>query len=106
LRLGQESQKWVKIKKEFRDRTADSCRLRYSYLKYGDELVQEYEIILKIFKKYNDGKSELKLADPEILENPENIYQHLSELENNLRELLCRRLEIKHGLNLFVYKLE
>jgi len=71
-----------------------------------DELVQEYETMLKIFEKYNNGKSELKLADPEILENLEDIYQYLSELEKNLRELLCRLLEIKHGSDLSVYKFE
>jgi len=106
LRLRQEGWKWVEIKEEFRGRTADSCRLHHDYLECVDELVQEYETMSKIFKKYNDGKSELKLADLETLESLENIHQHLSELEKNLQELLCRRLEIKHGSDLSVYKLE
>ena len=71
-----------------------------------NKLVQEYETISKIFKKYNDGKSELKLANLETLEHLENIHQHLSELEKNLRELLCKRLEIKHDSDLSIYKLE
>jgi 5-methylcytosine-specific restriction endonuclease McrA len=106
LRLRQEGWRWVEIKKEFPGRTADSCRSRHGYLKCVNELFQEYETMSKIFEKYNDGKSELKLANLETLENLENIHQHLSELEKNLRELLCRRLEIKHGSDLSVYKLE
>jgi len=80
--------------------------LHHDHLKYIDKLVQEYEIISKIFEKYNDGKSGLKLVDLKILENLENIHQYLSELEKNLRKLLYRRLEIKHGLDLSIYKLE
>jgi hypothetical protein len=106
LRLRQEGRKWAEINKEFPGRTADGCRSRHDYFKCVDELVQEYETMSKMFEKYNDGKSELKLADPETLENLEDIHHHLSELEKKLRELLCRRLEIKTGSDLSVYKLE